>query len=91
MKYWEKIKDPITKTESSLLVKAAWCVGLLIGFIIIGVMVVLAYLLVGLIFSILWNFAVAPVFDVTKLTSYTGAALLFLFFTGVRIAKWISE
>ena len=89
MKYWDKIKEPITKTETPLLVKAMWCVGFLIGIIGVGIFVALLYFVIGFFFSLLWNFAVAPVFGVTELTSYTGAALLFLFFTGVRVAKGV--
>ena len=89
MKYWEKIKEPITKTESSVWGKAIWIIGFLIGLTIIGMIVVLVYLLIGLLFSLLWNFAVAPVFGVTELTTYTGAALLFLISIGVRVVKWV--
>lgn len=89
MKYWDKIKEPITKTETPWFVKIMWCVGFLIGIIAVGIFAILLYLVFGFFFSLLWNFAVAPVFGVTELTSYTGAALLFLFFTGVRVAKWV--
>ncbi len=89
MKYWEKIKEPITKTETPLFLKAMWCVGFSIGASIVGLLAVALYLMFGFFFSLLWNFAVAPVFDVTELTSYTGAALLFLFLTGARVVKWM--
>ena len=88
MKYWEKIKEPITKTETPLFVKILWCIGFLIGIIAVGIFAAVIYVVIGFFFSLLWNFAVAPVFGVTELTSYTAAALLFLFFTGVRIVKW---
>ena len=89
MKYSEKIKQPITKTETPLFVKILWCIGFLIGIIAVGIFAAVIYVVIGFFFSLLWNFAVAPVFGVTELTSYTGAALLFLFFTGVRVAKWV--
>ena len=37
MKYWEKIKEPITKTETPWFVKVMWCVGFLIGIIAVGI------------------------------------------------------
>jgi len=88
MKYWEKIKEPITKPEAPWYVLIMWCVGFVIGLIGVGMFLVLLYLLFGFFFSLMWNFAVSPVFGVTELTSYTGAALLFLFFTGVKAARW---
>tara|TARA_R110000744_G_scaffold346253_2_gene451755 strand:- start:1944 stop:2219 length:276 start_codon:yes stop_codon:yes gene_type:complete len=89
MKYWDKIKEPIAKTETSLFIKAIWCVGFIIGASIVGLLAVALYVMFGFFFSLLWNFAVAPVFDVTELTSYTGAVLLFLFLTGARVVKWM--
>ena len=61
MKYWEKIKEPITKNETPWFVKFMWGVGFLIGITIAGVIAVLAYLVLGYFFSLLWNFSVAPV------------------------------
>ena len=89
MKYWDKIKEPIAKTETSLFIKTIWCVGFIIGASIVGLLAVALYVMFGFFFSLLWNFAVAPVFDVTELTSYTGAVLLFLFLTGARVVKWM--
>ena len=91
MKFWEKLK------ESDLGEKAAkkhpWWVyiifffGLMIGFTAVVLVVGVVYLVLGFIFSLLWNFAVAPVFDISELTTYTAAALLFLIFAVVRIVK----
>ena len=89
MKYWDKIKEPIAKTETSLFIKAIWCVGFIIGASIVGLLAVALYVMFGFFFSLLWNVAVAPVVDVTELTSYTGAVLLFLFLTGARVVKWM--
>jgi len=89
MKYWEKIKEPITKTETPWFVKFMWCVGFLIGITVISLFAVVVYLILGYFFSLLWNFSVTPVFGVNELTSYTGAVLLFLFFTAVKTAKWL--
>tara|TARA_R110002060_G_scaffold76093_1_gene86195 strand:- start:1179 stop:1454 length:276 start_codon:yes stop_codon:yes gene_type:complete len=89
MKYWDKIKEPIAKTETSLFIKTMWCIGVIIGASIVGLLAVALYIMFGFFFSLLWNFAVAPVFDVTELTSYTGAVLLFLFLTGAKVVKWM--
>ena len=89
MKYWDKIKEPIAKTETSLFIKTMWSIGVIIGASIVGLLAVALYIMFGFFFSLLWNFAVAPVFDVTELTSYTGAVLLFLFLTGAKVVKWM--
>ena len=95
MKFWEKLK------ESELGEKAAkkypWWVyiffffGLIIGATAVALVVGVVYLVLGYFFSLLWNFAVAPVFDISELTTYTAAALIFLFSTICRIIKWVLE
>ena len=95
MKFWEKLK------ESELGEKAAkkhpWWVyiffffGLIIGGTGVALLVGIVYLVLGFFFSLLWNFAVAPVFDISELTTYTAAALIFLFSTTCRIIKWVLE
>jgi|TARA_B100001964_G_C13739227_1_gene382314 hypothetical protein len=92
MKFWEKLK------ESDLGEKAAkkhpWWLyiifffGLIIGATAVALVVGAVYLTVGFFFSLLWNFAVAPIFGISELTTYTAAALLFLFTTVLRIFKW---
>ena len=89
MKYWEKIKEPITKNETPWFVKFMRGVGFLIGVAIVSLFAVLAYLVMGYLFSLLWNFSVAPVFGANELTPYTGAALLFAYITGIKLTKWI--
>ena len=95
MKFWEKLK------ESELGEKAAkkhpWWVyiffffGLMIGVTAVALVVGVVYLVLGFFFSLLWNFAVAPVFGISELTTYTAAALIFLFSMICRIIKWVLE
>tara|TARA_R110002060_G_scaffold76188_1_gene86372 strand:- start:134 stop:424 length:291 start_codon:yes stop_codon:yes gene_type:complete len=92
MKFWEKLK------ESELGEKAAkkhpWWLyiifffGLMIGVTAVALVVGVVYLVLGFILSLLWNFAVSPVFGISELTTYTAAALIFLFSTVMRIIKW---
>ena len=93
MKFWEKLK------ESELGEKAAkkhpWWLyiifffGLIIGFTAVALVVGAVYLVLGFFFSLLWIFAVAPVFGISELTTYTAAVLIFLFSTVIRIIKWV--
>jgi hypothetical protein len=95
MKFWETLK------ESDLGEKAAkkhpWWVyiifffGLLIGFTAVALVIGTIYLVLGFFFSLLWNFAVAPVFGISELTTYTAAALLFLFSVALRIIKGVLD
>ena len=95
MKFWEKLK------ESELGEKAAkkhpWWLyiifffGLIIGATAVALVVGAVYLVLGYFFSLLWNFAVAPVFGISELTTYTAAVLIFLFSTICRIIKWVLE
>ena len=95
MKFWEKLK------ESELGEKAAekhpWWLyiifffGLIIGATAVALVIGAVYLVLGFFFSLLWNFAVAPIFDISELTTYTAAALIFLFSMICRIIKWVLE
>ncbi len=95
MKFWEKLK------ESELGEKAAkkhpWWLyiifffGLIIGFTAVVLVIGAVYLALGFFFALLWNLAVAPVFGISELTTYTAAVLIFLFTTAMRIFKWILE
>ena len=93
MKFWEKLK------ESELGEKAAkkhpwwvyifFAIGFMIGVTAVALVVGVVYLVLGFFFSLLWNFAVAPVFGISELTTYTAAVLIFLFSTICRIIKWV--
>ena len=93
MKFWEKLK------ESELGEKAAkkhpwwvyifFAIGFIMGVAFTALVIGAVYLVLGFFFSLLWNFAVAPVFGVSELTTYTAAVLIFLFSTVIRIIKWV--
>jgi len=95
MKFWEKLK------ESELGEKAAkkhpwwvyifFAIGFIMGIVVTALVIGLMFLVIGFFFSLLWNFAVAPIFDISELTTYTAAALIFLFSMICRIIKWVLE
>ena len=80
MKYWEKFK------ESELAEKAAekhsWWVYVI--FLIVGLM----FLTVGFFFSLLWNFAVAPISGLGEITTYVAAGILVFISLAARFLKW---
>jgi len=93
MKFWEKLK------KSELGEKAAkkhpwwvyifFAIGFIMGTAFTALVIGLVFLVIGFFFSLLWNFAVAPIFDISELTVYTAGVLLFLFFATLRIIKWV--
>ena len=93
MKYWEKIKahkesnDYIKKLP--MWVKFMFVIGFIIGFGIVAVLGGLFFLCIGYFFSLLWNYSVAPVFDVTELTAWMAGGLLFLLFSSIRFIKFL--
>ena len=92
MKFWEKLKESELAEKAAK--KHAWWLyiifffGLIIGATAVALVVGAVYLVLGYFFSLLWNFAVAPVFGISELTTYTAAVLIFLFSTMIRIFKW---
>ena len=92
MKFWETLKESDLGEKATK--KHPWWLyiifffGLIIGATAVALVVGAVYLTVGFFFSLLWNFAVAPIFGISELTTYTAAALLFLFTTVLRIFKW---
>ena len=93
MKFWEKLKESELGEKAAK--KHAWWLyiifffGLIIGATAVALVVGAVYLVLGFFFSLLWNFAVAPIFDISELTVYTAGVLLFLFFATLRIIKWV--
>ena len=86
-RYWETLlKDKDKPTP--LWLKLFFCVGLLIGFSLVFGAAALFFLFLGWCFSGLWNYAITPIFNVTEITSYMGAALLGLVFGSIRLLKW---
>ena len=95
MKFWEKLKESELGEKATK--KHSWWLyiifffGLMIGFTIVTLVIGAVYLVLGFFFSLLWNFAVAPVFDISELTTYTAAVLLFLFSVALRIIKGVLD
>ena len=95
MKFWEKLKESELGEKAAK--KHSWWLyiifffGLMIGFTIVTLVIGAVYLVLGFFFSLLWNFAVAPVFGISELTTYTAAALLFLFSVAIRIIKGVLD
>ena len=90
MKFWEKFQPEQLKNSEP---KAWWwwvvaAFGFLIGVATVALIVVIAFLTLGIFVSLLWNYAVAPIFNISELTTYTAAALLFLIFGIFRFIKW---
>ena len=95
MKFWEKLKESDLGEKAAK--KHAWWLyiilffGWIMGVTAVALVVGAVYLVLGFFFSLLWNFAVAPIFGISELTTYTAAVLLFLFSTAMRIIKWVLE
>ena len=90
MKFWEKFHSGQFKNNET---KAWWwwvaaVFGFLIGFIAVAMCVGLVFLMLGFFVSLLWNYAVSPIFNISEITTYTAGALLFLIFALIRIIKW---
>ena len=90
MKFWEKFQPEQLKNSET---KSWWwwlfaAFGFVIGVTAVALIVALVFLTLGFFVSLLWNYAVASIFNIAELTTYTAAALLFLIFATVRIVKW---
>ena len=90
MKFWEKFQPEQPESSET---KSWWwwpftAFGFLIGVTAVALVVLLVFLALGFFASLLWNYAVAPIFSISELTTYTASALLFLIYATVRIVKW---
>ena len=92
MKFWETFKEEDKKDN-----KYPWwlwiffALGVVVGIAAIAIIVGALFLFLGWGFSFLWNYAVAPTFSMSVLTTYTAGAILFLIFAAARLIKWIIE
>ena len=91
MKFWEKFQPEQLKNSET---KPWWlwvvtAFGFVIGLAVVAVIVVLLFLFLGWGFSLLWNFAVAPTFSISDLTTYSAGVILFLIFAAGRFIKWV--
>ena len=90
MKFWEKFHPEQLKESET---KSWWwwafaAFGFVIGVTAVALIVALVFLALGFFASLLWNYAVAPIFNISELTTYTASALLFLIYATIRIVKW---
>ena len=90
MKFWEKFQPEQPESSET---KLWWwwlfaAVGFLIGVTAVALVALLVFLALGFFVSLLWNYAVVPIFNISELTTYTASALLFLIFAVIRIVKW---
>ena len=90
MKFWEKFQPEQLKESET---KSWWwwlfvAFGFVIGVTAVALVVIVAFLALGFFASLLWNYAVAPIFNISELTTYTASALLFLVYATILIAKW---
>jgi hypothetical protein len=90
MKFWEKFQPEQLKVSET---KSWWwwafvALGFVIGVTAVALVVLLMFLVLGFFASLLWNYAVAPIFNISELTTYTASALLFLVYATIRIVKW---
>ena len=93
MKFWEKFQPEQSEPSDPSETKAWWwwifvAFGFVIGATAVALVVLLVFLALGFFTSLLWNYAVAPIFNISELTTYTAAALLFLIYATIRIVKW---
>ena len=90
MKFWEKLQPEQLEDNKPT---SWWCwplvgLGFMIGFVAVALVGLLVFLALGFCTSLLWNYAVAPIFNISELTTYTASALLFLVYATIRIVKW---
>ena len=89
MKFWEKFQPEQLKNSET---KPWWwwvfaAIGFVVGLGVAALIGILVFLALGFFVSLLWNYAVAPIFNISELTTYTAAALLFLIYATIRIVK----
>ena len=88
-RYWETLlKDKDENAPMPWWLKGCFVIGLLLGFSLVFGAAALFFLFLGCWFSGLWNHAITPIFNVTEITTYMGAALLALIFWSIRLLKW---
>ena len=88
-RFWETLlKDKEKDIPKPWWIKGFVMMGILLGFSLVAGAVALFFLFLGWCFSGLWNYAITPIFNVTEITSYMGAALLGLVFGSIRLLKW---
>ena len=56
---------------------------------IVALVVGVLFLFLGWVFSLLWNYSIAPTFSVTEITTTVASGLLFFIFCGARLIKFL--
>ena len=88
-RYWETLlKDKDENAPMPWWLKGCFVIGLLLGFSLVFGAAALFFLFLGWCFSGLWNHAITPIFNVTEITTYMGAALLVLIYGSIRLFKF---
>ena len=88
-KYWDKlIEDKGEDIPKSWWFKGAAVIGMFIGFGLVCAVAALFFIFLGWCFAGLWNYAITPIFNVTEITAYMGAALLAIIYGSIRLFKF---
>ena len=88
-RFWDTLtadKDKSTPTPWWL--AFIYIIGIIIGFTAVMIIAVLFFLLIGYPFSLLWNYTVSPIFEITEINAFVGGAFLFLVFGFFRLIKF---
>jgi len=87
MKFWDTLKNDDKKYPWWVWV--FFVIGFIIGIGIVALFVGALFLFLGWVFSFLWNYSIAPTFNVTEITTTVASGLLFFIFCGVRLIKFL--
>ena len=87
MKFWETLKKDDKKYPWWFWV--FFVIGFVIGVGIVALVVGVPFLFLGWVFSLLWNYSIAPTFSVTEITTTVASGLLFFIFCCVRLIKFL--
>ena len=87
MKFWDTFKEDDKKYPWWIWI--FFVIGLLIGIGIAALIVGALFLFLGWVFSFLWNYSIAPTFNVTEITTTVASGLLFFIFCCVRLIKFL--
>ena len=87
MKFWDTFKEDDKKYPWWIWI--FFVIGLIIGVGIVALVVGALFLFLGWVFSLLWNFSIAPTFSVTEITTPVASGLLFFIFWCARLIKFL--
>ena len=87
MKFWDTFEKDDEKYPWWFWV--FFVIGVVIGIGIVALVVGVLFLFLGWVFSLLWNYSIAPTFSVTEITTTVASGLLFFIFCGARLIKFL--